>query len=147
MLFFFQQPLQTTENKYAFCSTESRVLAGNMYDIIVTNLFARKRTNAIVLIVVKSVWTELTASHIQVACLFVQWKQGQVHGAGAGQRDADAVQDVTVWEHSDVQIWLKDVVEPTDLFVPEKCVWHPDFSRVCHGQVADLFCNKGQKKD
>jgi hypothetical protein len=51
--------------------------------------------------------SKLTAGDIQVAGLFVERKQGQVHWAGAGQRDSDAVQHIAIGKHSNVQIGLK----------------------------------------
>ncbi len=50
---------------------------------------------------------KLTARHVQVACLLVEREEREVHGAGAGERDADAVQDVAVGEHAHVQVGLK----------------------------------------
>ena len=50
---------------------------------------------------------KLTARDVQVAGLLVEREEREVHGAGAGERDADAVQDVAVGEHAHVQVGLK----------------------------------------
>lgn len=68
-----------------------------------------------------------------------------MHGAGAGQRDADGVEDVSVGEDSDVEIGLEDVVEATDLLVAEECVRHPNFRCIRHRQIADLFWKSGER--
>ncbi len=62
-----------------------------------------------------------------------------MHGAGAGERDPDAVEDVSVGEDPDVEIGLEDVVEATNLLIPEKRVGHPHLGGVCHRQVSNLI--------
>ena len=51
----------------------------------------------------------LTAGNVQIAGLLVEGEEGQVHWAGAGERDSDTVQDISIGEDSDVQIglWMK----------------------------------------
>ena len=51
----------------------------------------------------------------------------------------DAVEDITIWIHPDVQVGGQDVVEGSDLLVPEERVRHPDLAGVREGQVADPF--------
>ena len=53
--------------------------------------------------------------------------QLEIHGAREGERDADAVEDVTVGEDSDVDIVDEDVVEVSGLLIPEERVRHPNF--------------------
>ena len=49
----------------------------------------------------------------------------------------DAVEDITVWINPDVEIGGQDVVEGSDLLVPEECIRHPDLASIREGQVAD----------
>ena len=51
----------------------------------------------------------------------------------------DAVEDVAVWEDPDVEVGGEDVVELSDLLVPEERVRHPDLTRVGDGEVGDLI--------
>ena len=83
----------------------------------------------------------LTAGNVQVTGLLVQGEEGEVHGAEAGEGDADAVEHVAVGEDSDVEVGGEDVVELPDLLVPEEGVRHPHLARVSQGQVADPLCN------
>ena len=73
--------------------------------------------------------------------MLIKREQGEVHGAEASQRDADAVEDVPVGVDSDVEVGGEDVVELPDLLVPEEGVRHPHLARVSQGQVADPLCN------
>ena len=73
-----------------------------------------------------------------MAGLLVQRKECEVHGAEAGERDPDAVEDVPVRVDPDVEVGGEDVVELSDLLVPEERVRHPDLARVSEGEVADL---------
>ncbi len=52
----------------------------------------------------------------------------------------DAVQNVPVGKHPDVQVWLYDVVELPVLLVAEEGVGHPDLAGVSQGQVLHLAC-------
>ena len=79
----------------------------------------------------------LTAGNVQVTGLLVQGEEGEVHGAEAGEGDADAVEHVAVGEDSDVEVGGEDVVELPDLLVPEEGVRHPHLARVRQGQVLD----------
>ena len=83
----------------------------------------------------------LTAGNVQVTGLLVQGEEGEVHGAEAGEGDANAVEDVAVGEDSDVEVGGEDVVELPDLLVTEEGVRHPHLARVSKGQVADPLCN------
>ena len=65
-----------------------------------------------------------------------------MHGACAGERDPDGVEDVAVGEDPHVEVGLEDVVEPTDLLVAEEGVRHPNLGGVSHRQVADLVCEE-----
>ena len=51
----------------------------------------------------------------------------------------DAVQDSAVREDPYIQVWLKDGVESSNFFISKKCVRHPDFGSVSHGEVPDLI--------
>ena len=51
----------------------------------------------------------------------------------------DAVEDVAVWEDPDVEVGGEDVVELSDLLVPEERVWHPDLAYVGERQVFDFI--------
>ena len=53
----------------------------------------------------------LTARNIQVACLFIKRKESKIHGTEQGKGDPDAVEDVTVRKHSDVQVGSQNVVK------------------------------------
>ena len=53
----------------------------------------------------------------------------------------DAVEDIAIWIHPDVQVGGQDVVEGSDLLVPEESVRHPDLAGVREGQVADPLWN------
>ena len=79
----------------------------------------------------------LTAGNVQVTGLLVQGEEGEVHGAEAGEGDADAVEDVAVGEDSDVEVGGEDVVELPDLLVTEEGVRHPHLACVRQGQVLD----------
>ena len=67
--------------------------------------------------------------------MLIKREQGEVHGAEASQRDADAVEDVPVRVDSDVEVGGEDVVEVSDLLVPEEGVGHPNLARVRQGQI------------
>ena len=47
----------------------------------------------------------------------------------------DAVENHPIWEDSDVEVWLQDVVEASNLFIPgeKKC-----FKRSCFSVIDDL---------
>ena len=49
----------------------------------------------------------LTAGYVQEAGLLVQGEEGKVHGAGAGEGDADAVEHGAVREDTHVQVGLR----------------------------------------
>lgn len=51
----------------------------------------------------------------------------------------DAVEDITIRIHPDVEVGGQDVVECSNLLVPEECIWHPHFAGVREGQVFDPF--------
>ena len=48
------------------------------------------------------------------------------------------VEDISIREDPDVQVWLNYLVEFCILLVPEESVRHPHFGPLCHGQVFDL---------
>ena len=81
---------------------------------------------------------ELTACYLHWTSLPVQWVQFQVHWAGQSEGDSDAEEHHAVREYSDIQIGNKNIVHPAAPLIPEECVWHPHFPRVCDGQVLDL---------
>ena len=62
--------------------------------------------------------------------MLIKREEGEIHGAEAGQRDADAVEDVAIRVNPDVEVWRQDVVEIAKLLVPEESVRHPDLARV-----------------
>ena len=62
--------------------------------------------------------------------MLIKREEGEVHGAEAGQRDADAVEDVAIGMDPDVEVGGQDVVEIADLLVPEEGVRHPDLACV-----------------
>ena len=76
--------------------------------------------------------------------MLIKREEGEVHGAEASQRDADAVEDVPVGVDPDVEVGGEDVVELSDLLVPEESVWHPDLADVRQGEILDLLCNEGR---
>ena len=82
----------------------------------------------------------LTAGNVQVTGLLVQGEEGEVHGAEAGEGDANAVEDVAVGEDSDVEVGGEDVVEGSNLLVPEERVRHPDLTDVGECQIFDFIC-------
>ncbi len=47
----------------------------------------------------------------------------------------DAIEDVAVGKHPDVDVVDEDGVELAGLLVPEKRVRHPNFARISQGQV------------
>ena len=49
----------------------------------------------------------------------------------------DAVEDITIWIHPDVQVGSQDVVEGSYFLIPEESIRHPDLAGVREGQVAD----------
>ena len=67
--------------------------------------------------------------------MLIKREQGEVHGAEASQRDADAVEDVPVGMDPDVEVGGEDVVEVANLLVPEEGVGHPNLARVRQGQI------------
>ena len=67
--------------------------------------------------------------------MLIKREQGEVHGAEASQRDADAVEDVPVGMDSNVEVGGEDVVEVANLLVPEEGVRHPNLARVRKGQI------------
>ena len=62
--------------------------------------------------------------------MLIKREEGEIHGAEAGQRDADAVEDVAIGVNPDVEVRRQDVVEIAKLLVPEESVRHPDLARV-----------------
>ena len=62
--------------------------------------------------------------------MLIKREEGEIHGAEAGQRDADAVEDVAIGMNPDVEVGRQDVVEIAKLLVPEESVRHPDLARV-----------------
>ena len=52
--------------------------------------------------------------------------QFEVHRTRQGERDTDAVEDITIGEDSDVDIVDEDVVEVPSLLITEEGVRHPD---------------------
>ena len=62
--------------------------------------------------------------------MLIKREEGKVHGAEAGQRDADAVEDITIGMDPDVEVGGQDVVEIADLLIPEESVRHPDLACV-----------------
>ena len=82
---------------------------------------------------------KLTACNVEVTGLLVQGEEGEVHRAETGEGDADAVEDVAVGEDSDVEVGGEDVVELSDLLVPEERVGHPDLTDVGESEVFDFI--------
>ena len=58
----------------------------------------------------------------------------------------DAVENITVRIDPDVEVGGEDVVEGTDLLVPEESVGHPDLAGVGHRQILDLPWNTAEIK-
>ena len=77
----------------------------------------------------------LTACYFESAGLPIHRVELEVHGAGEGERDTNAVQDVAVREDADVDIVYEDVVEVAGLFVAEESVRHPNLSWIRHRQI------------
>ena len=50
----------------------------------------------------------------------------------------DTIENIAIGEHSDIQIWRENGVEPPDLLVPEEGVGHPDLAGVRHCEIFDL---------
>ena len=67
--------------------------------------------------------------------MLVKREEREIHGAEAGQGDPDAVEDVAVGEHPDIEVGGQDIVEIADLLVPEEGVGHPNLTRVRQGQI------------
>ena len=99
----------------------------------------------------------LTAGKVEVTCLRIERKSCQVHGASSDQRCSDrwqcghehwtvipdTVENITIREHSDVEVRSEDLVEPGNFLIPEECIWHPNLARVSQCQVSDFiwrFC-------
>ena len=75
-------------------------------------------------------FSKLTASNVQVTCLFIQRKESQIHGAEAGERYSDAVENISVREDSNVEVRSEDVVKCSNLFISEERVGHPNFAGI-----------------
>ena len=80
----------------------------------------------------------LTASYVKDAGLLIQREECQIHRAETGQRDPDTVENIPIWVDSDVEVGGEDVVELSDLLVPEESVRHPDLAGIRDGEVGDL---------
>ena len=50
----------------------------------------------------------------------------------------DAIENITIWVNSDIEVWLDDIVKLSLLFIPEERIRHPDFGAVGHCEVLDL---------
>ena len=70
--------------------------------------------------------------------MLVKREEREIHGAEAGQGDPDAVEDVAVGKHPDIEVGGQDIVEIADLLVPEEGVRHPDFARLRDCQILDF---------
>ena len=84
---------------------------------------------------IKSVSFKLTACNIKITCLFIQWKKSQIHGTEASEGDSNTVENISIWEDSDVQIGGEDVVKGSNLLISEECIWHPHFAGICECQI------------
>ena len=84
----------------------------------------------------------LTAGHIQIAGLLVEWKKSQVHRTGTSQGHSYTVKDISVGEHPHVQIRLQNVVKTTHFLVTKEGIRHPNFRRICHGEVPNFICKR-----
>ena len=73
---------------------------------------------------------QLTAGDLQSTSLTIHWVEFEVHRTGESEGYSDAVEDITVWEDSDIDIVDEDVVEVTSLLVAEERVRHPHLLRV-----------------
>ena len=71
--------------------------------------------------------------------MLVKREEREIHGAEAGQGDPDAVEDVAVGKHPDIEVGGQDIVEIADLLVPEEGVGHPDLASVRQRQVFDFL--------
>jgi len=54
----------------------------------------------------------------------------------------DTIENISIWEDSNVKVGLNYSVELALLFIAKKRVGHPDSARVGHSQVFDTACNK-----
>ena len=68
-----------------------------------------------------------------------------MHWTREGQRDPDAVEDVTIREDPDVDIVDEDVVKVASLLVPKECVRHPNLLRVSQGEILYPSWNRKHK--
>ena len=84
----------------------------------------------------------LTASYVKDAGLLIQREECQIHRAETGQRDPDTVENIPIWVDSDVEVGGEDVVELSDLLVPEESVRHPDLADIRQSQVFDFICDE-----
>ena len=104
-----------------------------------TALWATRGTRQPYLPLVQNVVTgPAVAGDGEVAGLGVQREQGEVHGAAESEGDPDAVQNIPIGEHSDVEVGLDDVVELGVLLISEERVRHPDLVPLGEGEVLDL---------
>ena len=84
----------------------------------------------------------LTARNFEGTGLPVHRVELEVHGAGKGEGDPDAVEDVAVREDPDVDVVDEDVVKVSSLLVPEERVRHPDLLWVSQGEILNPPCKK-----
>ena len=54
----------------------------------------------------------------------------------------DAVENISIGEHSDVQVWSQNCVKSSNFLISKKSVRHPHFACICEGQVTDALWNK-----
>lgn len=76
----------------------------------------------------------------------IDMRHRQTHGGSdykSTDCSPDAVQHVSIWEDSNVQIGSQNVVKTSNLLISKESVGHPDFGRIDQCQVFDVICNGG----
>ena len=76
----------------------------------------------------------------------IDMRHRQTHGESdynSTDSSPDAVQHVSIWEDSNVQIGSQNVVKTSNLLISKESVGHPDFGRIDQCQVFDVICNGG----
>ena len=71
-------------------------------------------------------FSKLTASNVQVTCLFIQRKESKIHGAEACERYSDAVENISIRKDTNIEIWLDYIMELGIFLVSEKRIRHPN---------------------
>jgi len=64
-----------------------------------------------------------------------------MHWTSTRQRYPDAVENITIWIDTNVEVRSENAVEGSNLLVSEEGIWHPNFAGVSQGQVANSLCH------